>query len=388
MKKRKVTGRSILLVALNDLSSPDAKSDGVLKKLRAQAAALAGLGWNVFAVVCNGGRVFIQNGMKAQLLGEYRTNRPYRLKNIIFGYLLKHRFQGGFPSVVYIRGLRISSNYGRFLRLAKEMRAVVCVELPTWQPLLRKRCSFRTFAADILDRIQMFLYRRYIDCFVNFQGYTRMFGKKAIPLDNAISADGIRQKAFRPPDGCIRLIAVASMEAYHGYERILQGLSTYRRTKGSEAVPIQFHLVGEGRQTAFYKDLTRQLGLEDAVFFYGKKAGLELDLLFNVCDLAVGTLGAYKIGLTKMSPLKTKEYCLRGIPFLYAYEEGGLPPGCRFCRLLPNDASEVKMEDVIQFYRESYKNFPELQEAMICHAQTHYSWKTQFQKLFTQPEFQ
>jgi hypothetical protein len=388
MEKRKATGRSILLVALNDLSSPDAKSDGVMKKLRAQAAALAGLGWAVSTVACKDGRMFLLNGVKAQLIGEYTTGKPYRLKQILFKNLLKVRFKGGFPSVVYIRGLRITHSYRRFLRLAKAMHALVCIELPSVLPLFRKRRRLATFVGDLMDRLQMMLCRRCIDCFVNFQGYTRLFGRKAVPLENGISSEGIRQKAMRQPDGSIRLIAVASMEVHHGYERMLQGLSSYRKRKGGEAVPVQFHLVGEGGQAAFYENMARQLGLDEAVFFHGRKAGKELELLFNACDLAVGTLGAYKIGLDKISPLKTKEYCLRGIPFLYACKEDALTPCCRFCKLFPNDASEVGMEEVINFYHEAYKNFPELQNAMMSHAQEHYSWEPQFQKLFDQMGFQ
>ncbi len=376
------------MVALNDLSSPEIKSDGVMKKLRAQAAALARLGWAVSTVVCKDGRVFLQNGVKAQLLGGYTTSKPYRLKQILFEYLLKVRFEGGFPSVVYIRGLRITRSYRRFLKLAKAMHAFVCIELPSVLPLFRKRRRLTTFVGDLMDRLQMMLCRQYIDCLANFQGYTRLFGKKAVSLENGLSSEGIRPKAMRQPDGSIRLIAVASMEVHHGYERILQGLSSYRKQKGSEAVPIQFHLVGEGEQTAYYEDLSRQLGLDDAVFFHGRKAGRELELLFNACDLAAGTLGAYKIGLDKISPLKTKEYCLRGIPFLYACKEDALTSFCRFCKLIPNDASEVSMEEIISFYHEAYKNFPELQNAMMRHAQKHYSWEAQFLKLFEQPEFQ
>jgi hypothetical protein len=66
---------------------------------------------------------------------------------------------------------------------------------------------------------------------------------------------------------------------------------------------IIINIVGEGAILEDLKLLVDKLNLNSFVIFHGKKTGLELDTLYDTCDIGVGSLGMYRIGLNRGSTL-------------------------------------------------------------------------------------
>lgn len=374
------------MVALCDLLSDRGKSDGVAKKVRAQIEAFTQLGFTVSYIVYDEKWIYLVNGSRWVVLGKNNPSKMWRLKDRIFKYLTEYYRTAEFPAVTYIRGLGLTRFYLEYLALARKRKCRVLTEIPTVMKLLSGGFRLKPIMKFLKDRLLMWLVPKDWLCLVNTQGFRRLYGKRAIPIENGISPSGEIPKRYRVPDGTLRLIGVASMEPQHGYERVLRGLAAYRSADISNKVPVSFHLVGEGSQTPWYKDLAEQLGLEGVVFFHGKKYGAELDELFDRCDIAIGALGVYKYGYDRISSLKAKEYCLRGIPFVYAGREESFPGNCPYCREIPNDASDVNIVEIISFYHNTCENFPRLQDEMVRYAVTHFSYKTQFEKLLKELE--
>ena len=122
------------------------------------------------------------------------------------------------------------------------------------------------------------------------------------------------------PGDTLNLIAVASMLPHHGFDRMIEGLDRYY-SQQNDAQSIIFHVVGNGPELKGYQDLTGKCGLEKHIKFYGQKSGRELDEVFEKADIAVGSLGLHRIGLTESSTLKNREYAVRGLPIVYATYE-------------------------------------------------------------------
>ncbi|MEI3231140.1 MAG: hypothetical protein V8S24_07840 [Gordonibacter pamelaeae] len=68
--------------------------------------------------------------------------------------------------------------------------------------------------------------------------------------------------------------------------------------------------------------LVSELKLEDFIVFAGAATGSKLDAFFDDADVAVGSLGLHNRGFLGLT-MKSREYCARGIPFIYSFPEKG-----------------------------------------------------------------
>lgn len=192
----------------------------------------------------------------------------------------------------------------------------------------------------------------YIDCCTTYANFETVFNIPCIPLVNGVDIKDQKEKKYRKKDGTIVLVAVASNAKWHGYERVIQGLHDYYANGGERN--LIFNLVGNGPQTPYYKKLTEQYQLYEHVAFHGQLSGTKLDDIYDNSDIAIGSLGFYKINLYSNAPIKLREYCARGIPFVYGYDDISFSTNNYFACQIPNDATPVDIERIIEFYETMY----------------------------------
>ena len=102
--------------------------------------------------------------------------------------------------------------------------------------------------------------------------------------------------------------------------------------------------------------------------------GEDLDKVVDGCDIALGSLGFHRTGLTGGSPLKAREYCARGIPFAIAYEDWDFPETFPFVYRIPKDDTPVDVSQVIQWYENLIKEHPNYSMEMRRYAEENLSW--------------
>lgn len=197
----------------------------------------------------------------------------------------------------------------------------------------------------------------YIDCCTTYSNYKTVFNIPCIPLVNGVDIREQKEKRYRKKDGTIALVAIASLAKWHGYERVIQGLHDYYVNGGDRN--IIFNIVGEGPELPYYKKLTEQCQLTDHVIFSGKLFGEKLDDIYDHSDIAIGSLGFYKTGLKSGAPIKLREYCARGIPFVYGYNDISFDENNYFAYQVSNDKTYIDMQGIIAFYESMYdgRNF-------------------------------
>lgn len=83
--------------------------------------------------------------------------------------------------------------------------------------------------------------------------------------------------------------------------------------------------------------------------FYGKLTGEKLDAIYENLDIAVGSLGLYKAGIQSNSPIKSQEYCARGIPFVYGDDDTSFNKNQYFVYQVVDDATPIDMIEIIRF---------------------------------------
>jgi hypothetical protein len=67
--------------------------------------------------------------------------------------------------------------------------------------------------------------------------------------------------------------------------------------------------------------------------------------------MAVGVLGLHRKGLSVASPLKHREYCLRGIPFVMAGKDSDIPPDLPWVCCAEDRDDPVSIADLQAWYQ-------------------------------------
>ena len=211
-----------------------------------------------------------------------------------------------------------------------------------------------------------------VDLVVGISGEKNLkVDEKFILINNGIQLNSVKVKKQNKKI-YLNLLSIANVAFWHGYDRIIKGLHEYYKTNPEKEV--FYHCVGEGSDLENLKTLVRELSLEKYVIFHGTKTGEDLDKVVDECDIAFGSLGFHRTGLTGGSPLKAREYCARGIPFVIAYEDWDFPKNFPFVYRIPKGDTPVDVSQVIKWYENLIKEHPNYSMEMRQYAEENLSW--------------
>ena len=169
----------------------------------------------------------------------------------------------------------------------------------------------------------------------------------------------------------INLIVVALFQNHHGYERLIEGMGDYYSKDNQPKRDVKLHMVGYGPEEGLYREKCDQYGVSERVIFHGKKAGSELDDIYNKADMAVTSLGMYKIGHKRGDFLKTGEYMAKGLPIVTGCPINSLDSDYRYYLEFPNDNTPIDIDRVIEFY-DSIKDDSDLAETIRKYGEDKY----------------
>lgn len=366
-------------------------NSGIMKKIVGQTRGVAKLGWDAHYICLEGDNVLLNDGDTVLMRREVPHGLRWRARQNAVTEQICEIVREEKPDAVYLKGFLMNPYARSVAECAKEANAAckVIFEIatyPYWGEYRRffrvdfQNRDLRSFSGHVLEVVQhfetAFRMKRHVDALAVFgQPVERLWGIPAITIDNGVDVDAIAPKkaAADKLDCEIRLLGVAGTSIAHGYSRVLEGIAAYRKSQPTGGPPIRFSLVGANETIRQLQSQAESLNLQESVEFLGYKNAAELSKLYNECDAAVSSLGVYRIGLTYLSPLKSREYCVAGIPFLYAYEDT-LPADAPFAMKIANDPSPVDIPAVVRFVEQCRSN-PELPAQERRYAQEHYDWK-------------
>jgi glycosyltransferase involved in cell wall biosynthesis len=153
--------------------------------------------------------------------------------------------------------------------------------------------------------------------------------------------------------GIVEMICAAQFAHWHGIDRILAGMAL---TDPGQRNRMLLHLAGEGDVVPAYRDFVREFGLGGQVNFHGRLSRDELTPLFARSRIAIGSLALHRIGLSQLAVLKNREYCLRGIPFVFAGEDVDFDSSLPFVRTFAQSDDPILPSDLLQFAEEAGKS--------------------------------
>ena len=204
-----------------------------------------------------------------------------------------------------------------------------------------------------------------------------LHGRPAMNIVNGVNVKSFARHQPNSDTHGVRLLALASMSGWHGYDRIIRSLSTYR---GDTEVWIDF-VGGDGDGSlAQWKLLADELHVETHVTFHGPRYGDDLEAIIAQSDLGVGSLGMFRYGLQQGMTLKAREFMARGLPFISAVYDPALPKEQSFFWRVTNDETPIDMTEIVAFAK-IVKADQALPDAMRDYAEQHLSWQSVFAKI-------
>ena len=303
------------------------------------------------------------------------------LKWVCFGPIVKYILANNIE-FVYIRSFyNTNPSLLRMLKRLKKANVKVVMEIPTYPYDIEVKSSSLSLSNRMIFFVNK-LYRnslkKYLTKIVTFSDYKEIHGVKTINISNGIDFDCIKQKSNKKElSNMIRLLGVAEIHYWHGYDRLIKGLAEYYKSKVAD-VEVSFDIVGGGvpSEVSMLKKLTKDLDLDKYVFFHGESSGEELDDFFEKSDFGIASLGRHRSGITKIKTLKTREYAARGIPFVYSETDEDFD-NMPYILKAPADESPIDVNKIVSFY-ESLKISPSEIRGTIINT---LSWRVQMQKV-------
>lgn len=232
-------------------------------------------------------------------------------------------------------------------------KGVRCVmEIPTYPYIGElKRQGLHGVPKYLCDSIYKRISARYIDSFAVPVYSGEVLGRPCIEIRNGISIDEVAPKNARAgsADDPIKLLAVAMMAPWHGYDRVIEGLNRYYNEQ-EHSRTVELHLVGEGVATSDYNLLIEKYGLQKYVIQHGRLSGADLSSMYDQCNIGVASLGIHRIGIYKTNTLKTLEYVAKGLPIVCEDGETILENDTQYRLTMPWDDTPVDIASVVKFY--------------------------------------
>ena len=252
---------------------------------------------------------------------------------------------------VFIRKNIFDGTYYKLLKAIKKAnpKIKIIVEIPTYpyfqewnrfidKPLIwKEKCVIPKVAAEKL-----------VDYYLTLTDDKEIFGIPTIKFSNCISVDDYTPKKCLQKADEIHLIGVALLANWHGFDRLINGMKEYyQKGKGNET-KVVFHIVGDGPELNNYIRTVEQCNLKNYVIFEGKHKGEELDHLYDISNIGIGSLGMYRIGLEKATSLKLREYCAKGIPFIKANDDEVFND-YEYCLSFPNNDEPIDISKIVSW---------------------------------------
>lgn len=251
----------------------------------------------------------------------------------------------------------------------------IIIEFPTF-PFYEELVSWGDKLNLILELESRNRLKKSVDFVTTYFGQNEIYGIPAIHIENAIDTSEIKpiNTTFNPK--LLNVFGVANLSKWHGFDRVIKGLSTYENNKG---IKVVFHIVGEGEELANLKELTSSLGLNESVIFYGRKSGNDLANAYNNMHIGIASLGMFRIGHDTGSTLKAREYCAKGLPFIIGYKDSCFDEKFEGALQVSNDETPIDIAEVVNFYLDTYQK--NVSDEMIAFAKENLGWKTQLKKV-------
>lgn len=356
--------KSFLYVATVEYSKDH--PDGVCKKVLNQYRVFSRY-TDVYLMAYEGSDVvIIHDGRTERISNAGKRHR----KMFLYKTVLELSKSKKFDSVLFRYGYA-EPWFNNLCRRVSKISKII-IEIPSYpygKEAGRSIVKRLMYFVDVLFRRQLKHYVSRICC--SYDG-KNIFGIQNIQIQNGIIVSETKPAKHERQEA-IHLICVSSMELWHGYERLIDGLGEYYRNGGAQNFVID--MVGEGKELNQYKSKAASDKLEDHVIFHGFLTGKNLDSVYNAATIAVTSLGLHRIGVFEENTIKTREYAAKGMLIVTGAKRDMFAKDYKYIMRVPPDESVVDFRVVEDFVNQFAGNQEKLLKASVeirRYAETHF----------------
>lgn len=291
--------------------------------------------------------------------------------NAILKYIIEHSIQ-----FVYVRSDHNANPFTiHFFKQLKRKGIKTVMEIPTYPYDQEYEGSSLQMRMELyIDKCFRKTLAKQLNYIVTFSDYPQIFGAPTIRISNGIDFNSIKIKEnSNDTSKEIHFIGVAEIHYWHGYDRMIAGIGKYYRQPHSKKV--YFHIVGKicSEEMNLFQSIIDKYNIEKYIIFHGQKTGVELDNLFEKCDMAIGSLARHRSHIDKIKTLKNREYAARGIPFIYSEIDDDFETMAYILKV-PADESPINIQKIIDFYNTRTDAPLKIRNSIV-----NLSWKKQMQ---------
>lgn len=183
---------------------------------------------------------------------------------------------------------------------------------------------------------------------------SQIFGIPTLNFTNGIKVDDYQiKKGNGNGSDTIVMCAVAKLEPWQGYERVIKSLKRYYENGGSRNIII--HFVGEGKEKRYYESLVKRLGLQEHCKFHGFLNGDRLEEIYDCSDLGLDAFGRYKTRNSLSTSLKSREYLAKGLPIVSGSPSDLLTKSDPYYLEFPSNKSLFDFNVIVKFHDNLYE---------------------------------
>lgn len=352
----------VLFFSSYNISNGRLNYDGVTKKINLEIKTFRDFGCTVDYIVQNNGIIYLQKESGEQRIIIKSSGRYYKDFERVYSKLIEMAPELSYD-VLYMRFEGATYRMKRFLKFLRENNPNIKIfaEMPTyhtlWEPGTKFTGKIRFIARHILNNI----FSTEFDKIITFDNRNFLYHRPTLRIENFADVNKLPLRENKEINGDIHLVAIAQLTPSHGFDRVIKGLGEYYKDYHKHKVRnVYLHIIGDGYVKKEWENLTTHLGLNDYIIFEGSKSTDEITSYINQSQLAIACLAIFRKNCLKASELKIREYCARGIPFIYSSNEPILD-GQNWCLKVPHDESPININQIIEFIESQNYNEVSLQ---------------------------
>lgn len=342
---------------------------GVYKKIRGQIKALKNLEVEVDSILIKDSKMIIN---KTPI--DKKIPRPFYIgfHKLILKELKRELLKYDFAY------LRFSRNDIYFLKLIKYLsknNIKTIVEIPTYPYDKEFDYSLKQNIYRIIDKFVTANMFKYTDRIATTNSIDSIFNIETIQIRNGVCLDSIDivNENINNKDS-INFVGVANLAKWHGYDRLIKGISNYNSSQ--DIKQVNFYIIGEGEEKENLVKLTKELNLENNIHFLGAKRGNELkEFLYNM-DIGVSSLALFRAG-GGHDPIKTKEFLAQGFPVMLGYDDKLVDMSLPYIFKVSENNDDIHVDKIVKLYDELNISGQDIRK----YAEDNLSWESQMKKI-------
>lgn len=362
--------KKILFISFLNLTTGN--SEGVSKKIKSQILALQKNNINVAYTFTRNRKMYINIEKKEIYLFDLLP-QAYKNNMKLFSFLNKIYKENIENIKEYDLYIRNQGKSVQELLFYKNTQSKKIIEIPTYPYSGELENRLKSKIGYIQSEILNMFLKKYISNIITFSDHKEIWGIPCINISNGIDLESAKLIA-KIEDDTTTFTSVSICSPWHGIDRFLKSLDIY--LKENPTSKIKFNIVGEGVETEKLKQIVNDSEyLNGVVVFHGFQSGGKLDAIYNETDIAVGSLGRHRSGLTSLKTLKNREYAAKGLPIIYSEIDTDFEEQSFVHKVTP-DEEVIDLTQVITWYQEL-----KIQPEEIREYAKQFSWNTQMKKV-------